>query len=65
MKEREKSGFPQKCQKMEGKVTDCMRIMPGERPEIAVDKVRSTGGVNTKKIEGELVVWSNYQIGRA
>ncbi len=64
MKEREKSGFPQKCQKMEGKVTDYMKIMPGERPEIAVDKVRSAGRVDAKKIKEELIVWSNYQIGR-
>lgn len=34
MKEREKTAFPQKCQKMEEKVTHCMRMRKEIRLEI-------------------------------
>ena len=41
MKEREKTAFPQKCQKMEEKVTHCMRM----RKEIKIGDLSYFSGV--------------------
>ena len=39
-------------------------LLPGESRVITVEEVRSAEHIDVKTVEEELIVWSNYQIGR-
>ena len=39
-------------------------LLPGESRVITVEEVRSAGTVDAKTVEEDLIVWSNYRIGR-
>ena len=39
-------------------------LLPGESRVITVEEVRSAKHIDVKTVEEELIVWSNYQIGR-
>ena len=41
-----------------------LHLLPGESRVITVEEVRSAKHIDVKTVEEELIVWSNYQIGR-